>query len=152
MSILSTKSTLKALKQAFTNGSVPAESMLYGFFKARFIGPWWLRMGGQPSVHLSGLPFWQGKKFLTATTATNILKKQERLVEALSMTLLPVISKIDGKPGVALHYGKEAPFPWRYVQDELRALDENTILGVTFVNLPIIKHFGFPFLLERAEK
>ena len=41
------------------------------------------------------------------------------------------------------------PVPWRWVTDELRALDEHTLLGMTRLDLPLLRRFVFPFLLER---
>lgn len=141
--------SLRELTQLFATLNPPDAAFRHGFFRASFVGPAWYRVGGFPGVHLAGLPHWQGKKFLTADTATNILRRGEGTVQALSMTVVAGASQVDGKPGVALHYGKEAPFPWRHVRDELRVIDERTLLGITRVDLPILRHFAFPFLLER---
>ena len=71
--------------------------------------------------------------------------KTERLARAVLARL--------GKPGVALHYvpqdGKPAPTPWRWVRDELRAVDDDTLLGFTVVDLPLLRRMAFPFLLTR---
>jgi hypothetical protein len=142
--------SIRDIKRLFTASPVPDAALRHGFFRASFVGPFWYRIGGFPSVHFSGLPYWQGKKFLTPDSATNILKQGNGMVQALSMTVVAGTSLIDGKPGVALHYGKEAPFPWRHVRDELRVIDERTLLGITKVNLPVLRNFAFPFLLERA--
>lgn len=149
MATIPRNASIDSLKQLFAVSKVPDAAFRHGFFRASFVGPFWYRIAGFPSVHLSGLPHWQGKKFLTPDSATNILRQGEGTVQALSMTVVAGTSLTDGKPGVALHYGKEAPFPWRHVRDELRVLDERTLLGMTRVDLPILRHFAFPFLLER---
>jgi hypothetical protein len=149
MATIPRNASFALLKQAFASSTAPDAAFRHGFFRASFVGPFWYRIGGFPSVHISGLPYWQGKKFLTPDSATNILKKGEGTVQALSMTVVAGTSLIDGKPGVALHYGKEAPFPWRHVRDELRVIDDRTLLGITKVDLPVLRHFAFPFLLER---
>jgi hypothetical protein len=141
--------SIRALKELFAALPAPDAAFRHGFFRASFVGPFWYRLSGFPSVHLSGLPHWQGKAFLTPDSATNILRKGEGTVQALSMTVVTLPSLIDGEPVVALQYGKEAPFPWRHVRDELRVIDERTLLGITKVDLPILRHFAFPFLLER---
>ncbi len=41
------------------------------------------------------------------------------------------------------------PLPWRWVTDELRALDDRTLLGMTRIDLPGLRGLAFPFLLER---
>ncbi|MGH8492255.1 MAG: hypothetical protein ACRERR_03985 [Moraxellaceae bacterium] len=141
--------SLSELNRYFRSLPAPSSNMLHGFFRASFVGPFWYRIGGFPSVHLAGLPHWQGKKFLTPTTATNILFKDGSAIEALSMTVVEAPSLVDGKPGIALRYGSEAPIPWRWVRDELRAVDEKTLLGITIVELPVLRHFRFPFQLVR---
>lgn len=142
-------SSLGALKTLFATLPAPDTGFRHGFFRASFVGPFWYRIGGFPTMDLTGLRHWQGKKFLTPDSATNILKRGEGTVQALSMKVVEAISLIDGQPVVALQYGKEAPFPWRHVRDELRVIDERTLLGLTRVDLPILRHFAFPFLLER---
>lgn len=137
--------SLRTLRQSFATASVPAPAQRTGFWRARFIGPWWLRLGGRPSVALSGLRGWQGKRFLTPDSATNVLTRGD----ALSMQCRECPSAIDGGAVAALTYGDGGPIPWRWVTDELRALDDRTLLGMTIINLPLLRHFAFPFLLER---
>ncbi len=140
-----TTASLHTLRQSFATATVPAPGQRSGFWRARFIGPWWLRLGGRPSVALSGLRGWQGKRFLTADSATNVLTRGD----ALSMQCRECPSSIDGGAVAALTYGAAGPLPWRWVTDELRALDDRTLLGMTIINLPLLRHFAFPFLLER---
>ena len=94
--------SIRELKKLFASLPVPEQAMRDGFFRASFIGPAWYRISGFPSVHVAGLPYWQGKKFLTPVSATNILRKNNDFVEALVMTVEEGISMIDGKLGVAL--------------------------------------------------
>lgn len=153
MSFAHSTASLGALKALFSSLPPPHAGMRHGFFRASFIGPAWLRVTGRPSVELSGLPGWQGKKFLNADDATNVLQKGDTRREALAMRVTPGLSQVDGKPGLALHYvpqqGKPAPLPWRLVRDELRAVDDNTILGMTVIDLPLLRLLAFPFLLTR---
>lgn len=145
--------SLADLRRLFSTLPPPEAPLRHGFFRARFIGPAWLRLSARPSLELTGLPGWQGKKFLDADSATNVLKKRGTLVHALAMRVTPGLSGIDGKPGLALtyppHNGRPAPFPWRRVRDEMRVLDANTLLCMTIVDLPLLRHVAFPFLLER---
>lgn len=140
-----THASLATLKHRFATADLPSLAQRADFWRARFIGPWWLRLGGRPGVALSGLRGWQGKRFLTPGRATNVLTSGE----ALSMQCRECPSSIDGGPVAALSYGADGPVPWRWVTDELRALDERTLLGMTVINLPLLRHFAFPFLLER---
>lgn len=143
------------LRNLFATLVPPAPAMRDGFFRARFIGPFWLRAPAPLSVHLLGLPNWQGKRFLTPDTATNQVIRNGQAQEYLRMTVLQGSSLIDGKDGLALHYlvqpdGTPAPAPWRWVRDELRAIDNDTLLGMTVIDQPLLRALAFPFLLERA--
>ena len=124
-------------------------NMCTGEYKAEFIGPWWLRKSAAPSLHLSGLGGWFGKKFLNASTVTNILINSGQRIEILQMRCLEEPSLLDGQVTVALHYGPNSPIPWRWVVDELRQLDDQTMLCMTVINLPILRNFSFPFILSR---
>lgn len=141
---------IRQIKALYRRLPLPAPAQRNGFFRARFIGPAWMRATARPTLNLTGLPGWQGKRFITAETATNVLSIDGRTQDRLTMTVRPVTSLVDGSHGLALTYGNDAPRPWRWVRDELRAVDDNTLLGVTFVDKPLIRHFAFPFLLERA--
>lgn len=124
-------------------------NMRQGFYRAAFIGPWWLRRSARPSIALSGLVDWQGKKFIDTSSATNILKHKSGCIEKLSMQCVEQTSLVDAKNSVALVYGEHGPMPWRWVVDELRQFDEQTLLCMTTIDLPLLRHFSFPFLLSR---
>ncbi len=138
------------LRQLFAQLAPPEDAQLQGFFRAHWIGPLWMRRSGPATLALTGLPGWQGKRFLGQGQATNVLKMRGQELEALRMQVVHGPSQIDAQPAASLLYGDEAPRPWRWVRDELRALDERMILGITIVDRPWLRHFHFPFLLERA--
>lgn len=144
---------LGELKDLFRTLPAPEAALRRGFFRASFIGPAFIRLTARPTLEITGLPGWQGKSFLDADNATNVLVKDGVTVQHLAMRVTPVTSYVDGKPGLALTYpaqhGRPAPAPWRWVRDEIRRFDENTLLAFTFVDLPLLRHIGFPFLLVR---
>src|SRR5690606_40646843 len=80
--------------------------MRRGFFRACFIGPWWLRATAGPSLALSGLAGWQGKRFVDEGTATNVLQTRQGRIEKLRMQCRAAASPVDGRPGVTLNYGR----------------------------------------------
>lgn len=120
-----------------------------GFYRASFIGPWWVRFSAMPILALMGLPNWQGKKFLSIDKATNILQTKNGSIEKLEMNCHQQTSFLDEKMAVVLSYGKNAPLPWKWIVDELRVLDENRLFCMTTINLPMLRHLSFPFLLSR---
>ena len=65
------------------------------------------------------------------------------------MTCSEQPSWLNGQPCAALGYGAATRLPWRWVRDELRQLDEQHCLCLTFVDLPGLRRLGFPFLLVR---
>jgi hypothetical protein len=141
--------SLTEINRLFQSLSPAPAASRAGFYRARFVSPWWLRLSAGPSVALSGLPGWQGKRFIDAGSATNVLRNQQGLKEKLLMHCVEGPSLIDGKNAVALHYPSTGPLPWRWVRDELRQLDEHTLLGMTVIDLPLLRDLAFPFLLQR---
>lgn len=147
------RASIGELKALFSTLPQPSRALFRGFFRATFIGPAWIRIAARPSLEVSGLPGWQGKRFLDDEHATNVLTKGATTREHLAMRVTAVTSRVDGRPGVALtypHRGRErAPIPWRWVRDELRQFDDDTILAMTVVDLPVLRRFALPFLLVR---
>lgn len=140
---------LSRIRQVFEVLEPVPTHMRAGTFRASFIGPGWLRATAGPSIALSGMPGWWGKRFLDAETATNVLNAAGGRIEKLQMRCGQVVSLVDGRESVALQYDKDAVVPWRWIIDELRVLDDSTLLGMTVINLPLLRGLAFPFLLRR---
>lgn len=129
--------------------AVPA-ARRQGDWRALFIGPWWLRLSAAPAIALSGMPCWFGKRFETPESAVNLLRSDQGLREVLSMCCHEQPSWHDGRPCVVLVYASTARLPWRWVRDELRQLDDDHWLCITYVDLPWLRRLGSPFLLARV--
>ncbi len=141
--------SLSSIKATYQQLSSAPLAMRQGEYKAQFIGPWWLRVFCSTEFIFKWIGGWFGKKFINQNLVTNILLNRGQRSEKLQMECLEEASLIDGKQTIALYYGKTAPIPWRWVVDELRQLDEHTMLCMTIINLPFLKHFSFPFILSR---
>jgi len=139
---------LAAFRHLFRSLPAPA-SDLQGQFYASFIGPLWLRTLAPTLLPLGGLSGWVGKTFTPDGSANNLLRHQDRLVERVPMIRSLAPSRLDQSPCLALTYDHRAPLGLRRLRDELRTLDDNTLLGLTFVELPWVRRFPMPFLLER---
>ncbi|MCD9154787.1 hypothetical protein [Aeromicrobium duanguangcaii] len=100
---------------------------------------------------LIGLRHWYGKRFVHAgdgASGVNLVRRGGGLVETLPMRLSQGISLADGRPALVVEYAADAPRPWRWVRDELRATPDGTVVGMTFVELPVLRAVGgTPFLL-----
>lgn len=125
----------------------PQESLLQGRFRAHFVGPGWLRRIAPSAIMLSGLGGWWGKELSGFAEAHNLVLRRQALNKSHAMLLSQAPSIIDGKPCAQLRY--HSGFPWRWVVDELRVIDDNTLLGMTLANAPLLRRLAFPFLLER---
>ncbi len=135
----------------FSTLDVPEIDQIKGQYQGSFVGPRWLRSAAGPALVLSGLGGWWGKHFKGDGTAMNLVQHSDQLEPSFPMTLVPVTSVIDGRTGLALNYGAENPFPWPHIVDELRRLDQKSLLGMTYVNTQPLQKLAFPFLLEYQE-
>ena len=100
---------------------------------------------------LAGLRDWWGKELSGFGPAHNLVRRRGELVRTLPMQLGLSTSRVDGKACAVLRYGAESPFPWPHVIDELRALNDGELLGMSVIDFPILRDHAFPFLLVREE-
>ncbi len=124
-----------------------------GDFAAEFVGPAWLRWTAGPSLRLTALAGWCGKRFESAQ-AVNLVRdvRVGALRAALPMQPLLASSTIDGRGVARLQYPREAGVPWRWAVDELRPLGDGGWLGMMHLELPLLRRLHFPFLLTPTER
>lgn len=139
---------LGTLRTLFTQLPPVAPETMATAYRAAFVGPWWLRRTAAPALALLGLGGWWGKWFDGDGNGRNIVHRRGRLQWAMPITVAERPSLIDGQPCLAVLYPHSSPFPWRYVVDELRRLDEERLLGLTIADLPGLRRIAFPFLLH----
>lgn len=135
------------LKQVFRKARPVGASELSGFYPGQPAGPWWFRLNSGPTLALTGFGGWLGKQFLTNGTAVNMFQTREGIEQRFPMTLVRMPSRVDGQDTLVLLYPSEARAPWCWVTDELRRTNDGNILGLTFVDAPLIRRFVFPFVL-----
>ena len=124
---------------------------MIGFYRGTFVGPGWLRAAGNPALTIGGLGGWWGKKFEVDGSAVNLVLQAGELEARLPMRLTSGSSALDGKPALALIYAADSRFPWPHIVDELRQLERDSFLGMTYVNFGVLRKLAFPFLLEAQE-
>jgi hypothetical protein len=122
---------------------------MQGIYQAVFVGPWWLRTIAGPGLYPLGLGGWWGKQFDGSGQGTNIVRRDGRLSPKLPVALAERSSLIDGRPCLAVIYPPESPFPWPWVVDELRSLDDERLLGMTLVARRPLYKIALPFQLTR---
>ena len=117
-------------------------------FAAEFVGPAWLRWSAGPSLALTALAGWCGKRFEQGQ-AVNLVRDARGGAPRAALPMQPLLaaSTIDGRVVVRLQYPREAGVPWRWAVDELRPLGDGGWLGMMHLELPLLRRLHFPFLL-----
>jgi hypothetical protein len=147
-------SSLGALRRAFHQAPAPELELLVGVHEGQFAGPIWLRASGAPTMVLTGMPNWYGKRFragspgATSLEGENLLRSDGGLVDSIPLTVAVGPSRVDRLPALVVRYPTDARWPWRGVTDELRPFGDGTLLGLTFGLMPAF-FGGLPFLLHR---
>lgn len=139
------------LKQIFRTGRSIDASELAGFYAGEPAGPWWFRLGSGPTMEFAGFGGWLGKQFLGQGRAVNLFDCDGGSWQHFPMTLGRRPSLVDGQDTLVLLYPGTARAPWCWVTDELRWVNDGSILGMTFVDRPLIKHMVFPYVLMPSQ-
>jgi len=140
---------LKKIRALFAALPVPDHTSVRGTYRAAFVGPLWWRIAAVPTLTITGLGGWWGKEFHADGSAINIVLRAGDFSTRFPMKLVAAPSMIDGKGGLALHYQKGNPFPWMHIVDEIRRIDEKTLLGMTIANLRGLRDMALPFVLQQ---
>lgn len=141
-----TRESLVRLRRQFS--SLAAPDSLAGVYRAEFVGPAWLRILAPPALALGGLAGWWGKVFDGRGSAANIIVRGGTQQQVLPMMAVHAPSLIDGVAGITLIYSKGSPFPWPWIVDEVRRLDNQTLLCITVVRPRGLRWLAFPFVLH----
>ncbi len=138
---------LSEFKGLFAGLPAPEPSGLSGKFRAELVGPGWLRRIATPGLALGGLGGWQGKEFFLGEQGLNLVQRGGKVKRIFPFVILYQPSHLDGKPAAAIRYVQPSPVPWLWITDELRWLDEQTLLGLTF--LKAMPGLALPFVLHK---
>jgi len=141
--------SLGAFRTAFTLLASPSFESLAGDYRAEFVGPAWLRRFAPPGLVITPLAGWLGKAFDSQGHGVNLVRRRGVVQRVLPMTAQWLPSRVDGRPGITLNYAPGSPFPFAYIVDELRMIDEDTLLGLSFAAVPWLARLPIPFLLRR---
>ncbi len=141
---------LRSFRKLFLTLPPPEDGGLAGIFRAEFVGPGWLRTTAPVALGLSGLGGGWGKQFDGSGRGINIVHRAGSLAHALPVAMTVADSLVDRRPCLKVTYPAGSPVPWPWVMDELRFLDDDTLLGLTIVNARPLRRVAFPFLLHHA--
>lgn len=143
--------SLLQFRDLFASLQVPQADSLSGRYRGAFVGPAWVRFLVQPALKITGLGGWWGKDVFEDGTAINIVLRDGRFSTRFPMVFVQEKSHLDHRDGLALHYQKGNPFPWMFIVDEIRRVDEDTLLGMTRPGIPGLRWFALPFTLEKQK-
>ena len=138
--------SLTALRRKWRELPEPSIDAMQGLFDGEFVGPRPLRAAFGNGLALFGMRGWHGKRFDTPTDGINRLK---------TGTGFPMHARIepsfaDGRNAIVATYGDKERPPFRWIRDEFRELDGETLLGLSFVDVAGLRRVGTPFLLRRT--
>jgi hypothetical protein len=139
----------RKFRDLFASLNIPEADSIRGKYRAAFAGPAWLRSSAGPALAITGLGGWWGKEFYDDGTAINIVLRAGNFSTRFPMKFVKARSLIDGRDGLALHYQQGNPFPWPIVVDEIRRMDETTLLGMTIADVSGLRGMAFPFILQK---
>lgn len=144
--------SLRDARQRFGDLTCPQAESVKDDWRARFVGPSWLRALSPAQLSLLGFGGWWGKRLGAVNQpagCTNLFGRDGDRTR-FPMTLREGSSQLDGRPVLRLTYPEDARWPWRHATDELRALDEGHLMGMGVIDVPIARGQPFPFLLVRS--
>lgn len=124
----------------------PDAAAMRGTFDGEFVGPRPVRAAFTGGLALFGMRGWHGKRFDTPDRGAN------RLAHGTGFPMHAHVeaSYADGRDAIVAVYGDRERIPFRWLRDEFRELDEDTLLGLSFVDAPGLRRIGTPFLLHRV--
>lgn len=145
--------SLSSLRNLFKSLDPPSADSLCGLHRGLFVGPGWLRASAGPLLSVTGLGGWWGKEFSpqAGQGAINLVLRQGEYQRIFPMEIVQQPSYLDGRPGLALRYQADNPFPWPNILDELRRIDSQTLLGMTLLDWNGLRRQAFPFILHQRQ-
>lgn len=141
--------SLRSARALFAELSPPPS--LAGTWRAEFVGPAWLPLLARLAMPLSVLRGWCGKRFDATGHGENLVRRGTLVRGIVPMREVHRPSKLDARLAAVATYGAQTPLSLRYVEDELRQLDRDTLLGMMTFRLPLLRRLGLPFVLHRVD-
>jgi cholesterol oxidase len=141
---------LASLRAQFRSLPAPTSGDLTGRWDALAVGPRWYRALFAVLLWAGGLRGWRGKEFSAGGAGVNLCRRGDRLLVKSRLRLEgPVASREDGRPALRLRYLDRSPLG--LVRDDLRSAPGGTVLGLTYLRLPLLSRVRLPFAIRRAE-
>jgi hypothetical protein len=128
------------------------EKSAAGAYRTIILGSPLAKLASKVILPLIGFRNWKGKRLLGNGKGINIFKRDGQYVDDILMLTAVGESWLDGKPALILTYPPGAPFFTRYLRDELRQLDDNTLIILGWFDLPFVRNSASAALLVKGMK
>jgi hypothetical protein len=142
---------LQWYRDRFASLAPPPRASLTGRFRGQLVGPAWFRHGAPLLLAVLGMPGWWGKEFGAQGRGVNLVRRRHGLRPSVPLVLSEAPSQVDGRQGVQVEYPRETAWHWRLFVDELRWWDDETVLAMSHVKLPLLRRLKLPFVLHRVD-
>ena len=139
-------------RELFASLDVPELDSIRGRYRGAFIGPALIRVSVKPAVWVASLGGWWGKEMYEDGMGINIVLRKGEFSTRFQMKIMQARSVIDGKEGLSMRYLPDNPILWIFIVDELRRLDDDTLLGMTRPRIPGLRWLALPFILQRQKR
>jgi hypothetical protein len=140
----------ETMRRTYSQLKAPTLPGALGRYRAVFTGSTLRRAIGAQVIGLLGFRGWWGKDLCADGWVQNLFMVQGTLTRKFPTRMDPAVSKLDGGPALALTYPRTMRWPWPWVTDELRALDDDHLLGMSlFSQFPLTAR-PTPFILQRV--
>ena len=138
--------SLRTYRRIFRQLPPITSEAFQGDYEGLVVGPPLFQRFFRRLMKQGGLPGWKGKEFHDGQ-GINVLERNGEVRKRARMYVTGTVNSIiDGRPTLALGYRK---YPLAVIRDEIRAYDERTVLGMTYVNWGPFRKLAMPFALRR---
>ncbi|NVJ27541.1 MULTISPECIES: hypothetical protein [Myxococcus] len=142
--------TLREWRLLFTRLPTPSREALPGRYRAELLGPSWFQGFAHRLLGVLGMRGWWGKDIAPGgREGANLVNRVGGIWRAVPLVIREGTSRVDGRTSLQVEYTPEVGRQWRPWVDELRWLEGRTLLAMTHLELPVLRHLTFPFLLHR---
>jgi hypothetical protein len=141
------------LRARFQRLPAPGLDAIGGRHDGAFPGPGAYALACRCAMAATGLAGWHGKRFdppardAREAHGVNLVHGGE----AKPMVARIAPSLTDGRPALVCTYRPQETPPYRWVRDEFRRWDEETLLGLAFLDVPVLPRLGLPFVLRCSQ-
>lgn len=145
--------SLLELRRRFRELPAPALADVAGVYGGAFPRPGAYGLACRYGMAATGLAGWRGKRFAAAAPGAADAQVFNRVRGGREVK--PLLARIDcslhdARPALVCTYHPRETPPYRWIRDEFRRWDDRTLLALSFLDVPLLRRVGLPFVLRRV--